>query len=75
MRIEKAGYTDDWLGIRCVLPAAPEISLDTAFRFAEKNGVPAFYWVDGNLGYVLTGAVNRSVISRAVRVLYDQLNG
>ena len=48
---------------------------DTAFQYAKKNSVQAFYWVDGNLGYVLTGAVDRSVISRAARVVYDQLNG
>ncbi len=75
MGIGKAGCTDDWLGIGCVLLAAPEISLDTAFQFAKKNGVQAFYWVDGDLGYVRTGAVNRSVISCAARVVYDQLNG
>ncbi len=75
MRIGRAGYTDDWLGIGCVLPAAPEIYLDTAFQFAKKNGVQAFYWVDGDVGYVLTGAVNRSVIFRAARVVYHQLDG
>ena len=48
---------------------------DTAFQYAQKNGVQAFYWVDSNLGYVLTGAVDRSVISRAARAVYDQLNG
>ncbi|HGG59084.1 MAG TPA: anti-sigma factor [Gammaproteobacteria bacterium] len=47
---------------------------DTAFRYAKRNGIQAFYWVEGDLGYVLAGTVDRPVISKAAHEVYEQLN-
>ncbi len=46
---------------------------DTAFRFVSEGGVGAFYWVDGPLGYALTGKVPRPDLLRLARLVYDQL--
>jgi len=46
---------------------------DTAFRFVSQDGVGAFYWVDGPLGYALTGKVPRPDLLRLARLVYDQL--
>ena len=46
---------------------------DTAFRFVSEDGVGAFYWVDGPLGYALTGKVPRPDLLRLARLVYDQL--
>ena len=46
---------------------------DTAFRFVSEEGVGAFYWVDGPLGYALTGKVPRPDLLRLARLVYDQL--
>ena len=30
---------------------------DTGFRFNSQNGINVFYWVDGALGYALSGEI------------------
>ena len=47
---------------------------ETAFRFAEQDGVGAFYWVDGDLAYALIGDVDRPVLDRVAHAVYRQLN-
>lgn len=47
---------------------------DTAFRYARHDRVHSFYWIDGSLGYVLTGAAERAVISRAAHIVYEEIN-
>lgn len=32
---------------------------ETAFRFARENGLAAFYWIDGEVGYALVGDLPR----------------
>jgi anti-sigma factor RsiW len=46
---------------------------DTAFRFGEAGGVHTFYWIDRDLGYALSGEVERDRLSRAAHLLYQQL--
>lgn len=46
----------------------------TAFRFAEEDGVSAFYWIDNGTGYVLSGNVDRQALLRAAEAVYGQLN-
>ena len=46
---------------------------DTAFRFVSQGGVAAFYWIDGPMGYVVTGKVPRPDLLRFARLVYDQL--
>jgi anti-sigma factor RsiW len=47
---------------------------DTAFRFAKRNGIQGFYWVDRELGYALIGDIDRSNISQAAHIVYTELN-
>jgi anti-sigma factor RsiW len=47
---------------------------DTAFRFAREGGVSVFYWVDGHLGYALSGELERAALLRIADVVYRQLN-
>lgn len=47
---------------------------DTAFRFAEQDGVGAFYWVDGELAYALIGDLDRPLLDRVAHAVYQQLN-
>ncbi|RCX30739.1 anti-sigma factor family protein [Thioalbus denitrificans] len=46
----------------------------TAFRYAETDGNGIFYWVDGPLGYALTGPADRAVLLRAAQAVHHQLN-
>ena len=46
----------------------------TAFRFAQENGVRVFYWLDGRLGYALSGETERGELLRIADAVYRQLN-
>lgn len=45
----------------------------TAFRFAQEDGVSVFYWIDGRLGYALSGAIDRPVLLAIAEATYKQL--
>ena len=47
---------------------------NTAFQYAQQDDIRGFYWIDGDLGYVLTGKVDRSVISEIAHLIYEELN-
>lgn len=46
----------------------------TAFRFAQENGVGVFYWLDGRIGYALSGEIDRSELLLVADAVYRQLN-
>lgn len=46
----------------------------TAFRFAQENNVGVFYWLDGRLGYALSGETDRAELLRIADAVYRQLN-
>lgn len=46
----------------------------TAFRFAQENNVGVFYWLDGRLGYALSGETGRAELLRVADAVYRQLN-
>ena len=46
----------------------------TAFRFAQENKVSVFYWLDGRLGYALSGETDRTELLRVADAVYRQLN-
>ncbi|MGA0025459.1 MAG: anti-sigma factor family protein [Burkholderiales bacterium] len=46
----------------------------TAFRFAQENKVGVFYWLDGRLGYALSGETDRKELLRVADAVYRQLN-
>jgi len=47
---------------------------NTAFRFQKRGGISAFYWIDGTLGYVLVGDVDRNELLQASTAVYQELS-
>lgn len=47
---------------------------ETAFRFAQEDHVDVFYWMDGKLGYALSGQVGKQELLRIATAVYRQLN-
>jgi len=47
---------------------------DTAFRYSRENGVSVFYWVDGALGYALSGDLPKRDLLGVATAVYKQLN-
>ncbi len=47
---------------------------ETAFRFAQESGVGVFYWVDGPLGYALSGDLEKPELLRIANGVYHRLN-
>jgi len=45
----------------------------TGFRHAREGKVEVFYWIDGNFGYALSGAVDNTVMQRLAEAAYEQL--
>jgi anti-sigma factor RsiW len=55
----------------CARSAMPE----TAFRWREGGQVAAIYWVEGDLGYVLSGPSERDRLQKLAESAYEQLEG
>ncbi|MBX3663243.1 MAG: anti-sigma factor [Burkholderiales bacterium] len=51
-----------------------EARAPTAFRYAQENGVSVFYWLDGRLGYALSGETGREELLRVADAVYRQIN-
>ncbi|HEY5790650.1 MAG TPA: anti-sigma factor [Gammaproteobacteria bacterium] len=47
---------------------------DTAFRFAEQDGLGVFYWVDGPFGYALSAPLTRDQLLPVAQTVYSALN-
>ena len=47
---------------------------DTAFRFSQEDKISVFYWIDGKLGYALSGEMDRASLLAVATVVYRQLN-
>lgn len=47
---------------------------ETAFRFAQEGKVGVFYWLDGKLGYALSGEFAKADLMRVAETIYRQLN-
>lgn len=45
----------------------------TAFRFAQKQNVSVFYWIDGPLAYALAGEIDRAGLLGLANAVYGQL--
>jgi anti-sigma factor RsiW len=54
--------------------ANPEDTRETAFRFAQEKNVGVFYWLDGKLGYALSGELEKAELLRVATAVYRQLN-
>ena len=51
-----------------------EVSRETAFRFAQEEGIGVFYWLDGRFGYALSGELDKAELLRVATAVYRQLN-
>jgi anti-sigma factor RsiW len=47
---------------------------ETAFRYTREDGVSVFYWIDGPLGYALSGDLPREALLPVASAVYRQLN-
>ncbi len=47
---------------------------DTAFRFSQEDKVSVFYWIDGALGYALSGELPKADLLNIATTVYKQIN-
>lgn len=47
---------------------------ETAFRYNQQDGVSVFYWVDGTLGYAISGEIEKQGLLKAANEVYRALN-
>ncbi|HSD40647.1 MAG TPA: anti-sigma factor [Burkholderiales bacterium] len=47
---------------------------DTAFRFSQEEKVAVFYWIDGPLGYALSGDLGKPQLLEIATSVYKQIN-
>lgn len=67
---------EDGTGRRLTLYVRKETGLgNTAFRFHERDGFGAFYWIDRPLAYALTGRLSRDDLMTLANTVYSQLEG
>ena len=45
----------------------------TAFRFAQEGKVQVFYWIDRDMGYALSGEIDRPALAKIANAVYRQL--
>ncbi|WP_413709738.1 anti-sigma factor family protein [Rhizobium sp. Rhizsp82] len=44
----------------------------TSFRFASADNLETFYWIDGELGYAVTGEISRDLLRQIAEECYRQ---
>jgi len=44
----------------------------TSFRFASSGNLETFYWIDGELGYAVTGEISRETLRKVAEECYKQ---
>lgn len=49
------------------------LNADSMFQFASSGGVKTFYWIDGELGYALSGELERKELMAMANSTYQQL--
>lgn len=65
---------EDARGRRLTLYIRKETGLgNTSFRFFERDGFGAFYWIDRPLAYALTGRLSRDELMALATLVYGQL--
>ncbi|MDH5444448.1 MAG: anti-sigma factor [Gammaproteobacteria bacterium] len=51
-----------------------KVDADSMFQFSNTGSVNTFYWIEGELGYALSGEMERSELLTMARSTYQQLN-
>jgi anti-sigma factor RsiW len=65
---------EDAAGRRLTLYIRKETGLNnTSFRFAERDGLGSFYWIDRPLAYALAGRLGREELMALANAVYSQL--
>ena len=65
-------YEDDAGRRVTVLVGRNEENRTTSFRFASASGIETFYWIDGALGYAVTGDIPRNLLQQIAEECYRQ---
>jgi anti-sigma factor RsiW len=47
---------------------------ETAFRYAQEGKVGVFYWIDGGMGYALSGEADKASLLKVANVVYQEFN-
>jgi anti-sigma factor RsiW len=59
-------------GERFTMYCAPSTSPETALRFKEDDRVAAFYWVDKDVAFVVSGPADRDRLKAVTEAIYEQ---
>lgn len=51
----------------------PEKNRESAFHYFTANNINVFYWVDGDMGFALSGEFDQNLLSKAANAVYRQL--
>lgn len=46
---------------------------DTSFQYAIRDNVSTFYWIDGDLGYALSGTMSKALLLDLAAAVYKEL--
>ncbi|MBB3452465.1 anti-sigma factor RsiW [Rhizobium sp. BK313] len=57
-----------------VLVGSNKENTTTSFRFASTGTVETFYWIDGRLGYAVTGEISRDMLRQVADECYKQFS-
>lgn len=65
----------DAAGRRLTLYLSTDVdNRDSAFRYTREGSVHVFYWIDRNIGYALSGELDKAEMLGVARTIYEQLN-
>ena len=65
----------DAAGRRLTLYLSTDVAnRDSAFRYATEGGLHVFYWIDREVGYALSGDLDKQQMLAVARSVYEQLN-
>ena len=63
------GASGERFTIYCAKVKEPE----TALRFRQGDRFDAFYWVEGQAGYVVSGPAERQRLETVTKLIYEQI--
>jgi anti-sigma factor RsiW len=65
----------DAAGRRLTLYVSTDVAnRGSEFRYSAEGGLHVFYWIDGSLGYALSGDLDKQQMLAVARAVYEQLN-
>ena len=61
-------------GERFTIYCAKASEAETALRYKSEDNAAAFYWVDGKVGYVVSGPADRERLEKITKTVYEQVD-